>query len=316
MTTLERPQTEFIEAVLDLPIRYIDRSRAYYLALGYDNPYRWAHNGDVPFARLRKPLAQSRVAIVTTGARFDPAAGDQGPGAPYNAGAKFSESYADAISPAPDIRISHVGYDRKHTTAEDMATYFPLAQLTAAAAAGRVGEVSPRFVGVPTLRSQRLTNERDAPRALELLREDHVDAAILVPNCPVCHQTMSLTARHLEAAGIPTVVMGCARDIVESAGVPRLLFSDFPLGNSAGRPNDLESQCDTLGRALDLLESATAPRTTVQSPQRWAADAAWKADFYRLDLTPEQIAHSRAEFDSQKAILAAKLDASPGARQG
>ena len=300
--------------MLDLPIRYVDRSRAYYLTLGYDNPYRWAHNEDVPFVALSKPLRESRVAILTTAARYDPNHGDQGPGAPYNADAKFSETYAEAISPAPDVRISHVGYDRKHTTAEDMGTYFPLAPLQSAAAAGRVGEVNGRFFGVPTLRSQRLTNERDAPRALELLREDSVDAAILVPNCPVCHQTMSLTARHLEAAGVPTVVMGCARDIVESAGVPRFLFSDFPLGNSAGKPNDRESQRDTLARALDLLESATAPRTTVQSPQRWATDASWKRDFYRLDLTPEQIAHSRAEFDAQKSILAAKLDASPGAR--
>ena len=46
---------EPIEAALDLPIRYIDRARAYYLALGYDNPYRWAHNEDVPFAPMRKP---------------------------------------------------------------------------------------------------------------------------------------------------------------------------------------------------------------------------------------------------------------------
>jgi hypothetical protein len=123
----------------------------------------------------------------------------------------------------------------------------------------------------------------------------------------VCHQTVSLTARHLEANSIPTVVMGCARDIVESAGVARFLFSDFPLGNSAGKPGDLESQRGLVAMALDLLETATAPRTTVQSPFRWADDPSWKADFYRLDLTPEQIAKAREEFDSQKAILKGKL---------
>jgi hypothetical protein len=120
-----------IEAVLDLPIRYIDRSRAYYLALGYDNPYRWAHNQDAPFAALSKPLSNSRVALVTTAAPFKPEAGDQGPRAPYNAAAKFTEVYGMAIEPAPDLRISHVGYDRKHTSAEDINTYFPLQRLTA-----------------------------------------------------------------------------------------------------------------------------------------------------------------------------------------
>ena len=126
----------------------------------------------------------------------------------------------------------------------------------------------------------------------------------------MCHQTVSLTARHLEANGIPTVVMGCARDIVESAGVARFLFSDFPLGNSAGKPGAPDTQRGLVAMALDLLESARGPRTTVQSPYRWSDDAAWKDDFYRLDLTPEQIAKARQEFDSQKAVLKAKLDSS------
>ena len=118
---------------------------------------------------------------------------------------------------------------------------------------------------------------------------------------------MSLTARHLEANGIPTVVLGCGRDIVESAGVARFVFSDFPLGNSAGKPFDLESQRGIFAMALDLLDGARAPRTTVQTPYRWAEDAAWKRDFYRLDMTPEQIARAREEMDGQKAVLAAKL---------
>jgi hypothetical protein len=122
---------------------------------------------------------------------------------------------------------------------------------------------------------------------------------------------VSLTARHLEENGIPTVIVGCARDIVEHAGVARFLFSDFPLGNSCGKPGDRESQQGLLAMALDLLETASAPRTTVQSPYRWAEDPSWKDDFYRLDLTPEQIAKAREEFDSQKSVLKAKLDARP-----
>jgi hypothetical protein len=118
---------------------------------------------------------------------------------------------------------------------------------------------------------------------------------------------VSLTARHLEANGIPTVMLGCGRDIVESAGVPRFLFSDFPLGNSCGKPFDLESQRGIMGMALELLESARAPRTTVQTPYRWADDAAWKRDFYKLDMTEEQIAKARSEMDGHKAILANKL---------
>jgi D-proline reductase (dithiol) PrdB len=120
---------------------------------------------------------------------------------------------------------------------------------------------------------------------------------------------VSLVARHLEVHGIPTVIMGCAKDIVEHCGVPRFLFSDFPLGNAAGRPFDVESQALTLELALRVLETAPAARTTVKSPLRWREDTSWKLDFSNLDrMTPEQIAERRREFDEIKAIAKTKRD--------
>jgi hypothetical protein len=114
---------------------------------------------------------------------------------------------------------------------------------------------------------------------------------------------VSLAARHLEENGIPTVVLGCAKDIVEYVGVPRFLFSDFPLGNPTGRPHDPASQAFTLELALRVLESAPAPRTTVQSPLRWSANPDWKLDYSNIErLSAEEIARRRAEFDRQKEI--------------
>ena len=287
----------------DLPILYMARTRDYYRALGYDEPYRWAHFADVPFAPLAKPLSACRIGLVTTAALYDPALGEQGPGAPYNAAAKFHRVYAHPVDGAPDVRIAHVTYDRTHTSAADPNTWFPLAQLKRRAADGAIGSLAPRFYGVPTLRSQRATLEEHAPALFDLARADAIGAAILVPNCPVCHQTLSLVARHLEAAGIPTVLMGCAKDIVEHAGVPRFLFSDFPLGNAAGKPHDPQSQALTVDLALKLLQSATAARTTLQSPQRWAADAAWKRDFCNVDLlSAADRARLRAEHEVHRSI--------------
>ena len=162
--------------------------------------------------------------------------------------------------------------------------------------------MASRFHGVPTQRSQRATLEVDGPEIVPRCKADEVDAAILVANCPVCHQTVSLVARMLEAGGIATVVMGCAKDIVEHVGVPRLLFSDFPLGNAAGRPNDLASQAETFELALRVLEAAPAARTTVQSPLTWSASPDWKLDYCNVErLTPAEIARRRAEFDRGKA---------------
>lgn len=287
----------------DTPVPYMARTREYYQAIGYDTPYRWAHYIDAPFQPLRKPLAQSRMALVTTAAPFDSANGDQGPGAAYNGAAKFYQVYDGDTSRDHDLRISHIAYDRVHTSAEDSGTWFPLPLLRRLATAGRIGEVAPRFLGVPTNRSHRITIDTDAPEILARCRADGVDAAVLVPNCPVCHQTVSLVARHLEANGIPTVVMGCAKDIVEHAAVPRFLFSDFPLGNSAGKPHDPQSQAFTLEMALRVLETASGPQTTVQSPLRWSTDAAWKRDYSNpAQLSAEELARRRREFEAQKQI--------------
>ena len=127
---------------------------------------------------------------------------------------------------------------------------------------------------------------------------------------------MSLVARYLERNGIPTVVMGAAKDIVEHVGVPRFLFSDFPLGNSCGKPHEPDTQRFTLDLALKVcvlphylrghgvlkvLESAIGPRTTVQSPLRWNDDGDWKLDYNNLErMPPEEIAKRRAEFDKVK----------------
>jgi hypothetical protein len=267
----------------DQPIAYMQRTREWYLALGYGNPYVWAHYADVPFHVPGKPLSDATVTLITTAAPFQEGKGPQGPGAPYNAAAKFYEVYSLPTERLPDLRISHVAIDRKHTSMEDSGTWFPLAALRALAQEGRVGRLAPRFHGAPTNRSQKHTLGVDCKEILRRCREDHVDAAILVPNCPVCHQTLSLVARHLEAHGIATVVMGCAKDVVEYCGVPRFLFSDFPLGSAAGKPHDPRSQRRTLELALQLLDSAPAPRTTVQNPQRWSDDPDWKLDYCNVE---------------------------------
>src|SRR5208283_1652100 len=208
----------------DSPIPYMRRTREYYTAIGYTTPYRWAHYLAAPFTPLAKPLDQSKVAIITTAAPYQPGKGDQGPGAPYNGGAKFYTVYSGDTAQDHDLRISHIGYDRSHTTAIDSGTWFPLPALRRAASAGRIGAVAARFHGAPANRSHRVTVETDAPEILARVREDGADAVLIVPNCPVCHQTGALVARHLEAHGIPTVVMGCAKDIVEHAAAPRFLF--------------------------------------------------------------------------------------------
>jgi hypothetical protein len=270
------------------PIAYIARTHAWYGALGYP-PYRYAHFEVVPFAPLGRRLADATVALLTTAAPYRPAFGDQGARAAYNAAAKFYAVYSGDASGSPDLRVSHVAVDRAHLV-DDQACWFPLPALRRATTAGRVGQVAPRFHGVPTNRSQRHT-----------LREDGADAAVLVANCPICHQSMTLVARVLEAAGIATVVVGAAKDVVEHVGAPRFLFSDLPLGSAAGLPGDVASQDLVIEMALGLLEGAVGPRTTLQTPLAWPTPG-WKRDYLNLEgLTADDLARLRAQHEADRA---------------
>lgn len=97
---------------------------------------------------------------------------------------------------------------------------------------------------------------------------------------------MGLVARYLEENGMPTLILGSARDIIDHCGVPRFLFTDFPLGNPCGRPWDREMQREIVAMGLDLLESADAPRSVAQTPFRWAegdADRIWRQGYLHLD---------------------------------
>lgn len=289
----------------DQPISYIQRTRSYYLGLGYNNPYVWAHYIDVPFAAPRKSLDQAVLGLITTAVPYDPRKGDQGSGAAYNAHAKFFEPYAIASDGNPDLRIAHVGIDRKHANMSEMACWFPLEAARSAVRVGRIGKLADRIYGLPTNRSQRHTLEIDAPLILAKCQADEVDVAMLLPNCPICHQSIALLARYLEEAGIPTVIIGAAKDIIEYCGVPRFVFNDFPLGNAAGRPGDPQSQLAIFELALKLLERASGPRITVQSSLRWSADPSWKLDYLNIErLSKEEIMRLRSE--AEEARVAAK----------
>jgi hypothetical protein len=108
---------------------------------------------------------------------------------------------------------------------------------------------------------------------------------------------VSLVARHLESNGIPTVILGAARDIVEHCGVPRFVFTDFPLGSPCGQPFDVEMQGGIVGMALDLLENATEPRTIVEAGIAWPGGEDWKKTVFTVDqpfLSEEAVARWEA----------------------
>jgi len=157
-------------------VSYIDRTREFYLAQGYDKPYRWAHFDEVPFTRLSKPLSDCRTTLVTTASL--PL--EQRPVDGVLRGNK--RVWSGATSPPPDkLYTDDLAWDKGATHTDDRESFLPILRLRELAESGRIGSLAPRFHGVPTDYSQRRTREQDAPEILRRCQEDEVDVALLVP---------------------------------------------------------------------------------------------------------------------------------------
>jgi D-proline reductase (dithiol) PrdB len=147
-------------------ISYIDRSRDYYAAHGYDKPYQWASYPTVPF---HSPVAldKARVGVVTTAFPLD---------------LEFpKKAYCGTSDPVPGAMFTKdLSWDKDATHTDDLGTFLPLKALNALVANGAIGSVSDHFYGVPTEYSKRRTLA-DAERVLTWAREDDVDVMLLVP---------------------------------------------------------------------------------------------------------------------------------------
>ena len=154
-------------------IDYMERTRRYYRALGYERDYRWAHHDDVPFARLRKPLSESRLALIVTANQPGPWSDDNPP--------KRQIWSGESANPPDSLYTHDLAWDTESTHMRDRESHFPIAALRQLVQRDLLGSLAEQFHSVPTLYSQRLTTETNAPEILRRVTAGHADAALLVP---------------------------------------------------------------------------------------------------------------------------------------
>ncbi len=151
-------------------VRYMERTRDYYRALGYEKDYVWAANAEVPFARLAKPLREARIGLVATAHPADKS----------NHDAKgVRHVWSGSMDPLPEVNTDNLAWDRESTHTKDRETFLPIATLNGLVKEGLIGALASRFHGAPTGYSQKKTNETDAPELVRRLKEDRVDAVLL-----------------------------------------------------------------------------------------------------------------------------------------
>jgi D-proline reductase (dithiol) PrdB len=130
-----------------VPIKYMDRTRHYYRALGYTQDYIWATFDDVPFSQPAKPLSEMRVVLITTASPLD-----------FD-GVKRVWS-AHVSPPPPELFTDNVAWDKETTHTNDRASFLPIEAASELASEGLLRGVAARFHGVPTVLA-----ERAAPKA-------------------------------------------------------------------------------------------------------------------------------------------------------
>jgi hypothetical protein len=106
---------------------------------------------------------------------------------------------------------------------------------------------------------------------------------------------VGLTARHLEANGLPTVIIGSAIDIIEHCGVPRFLYTDFPLGNPCGVPYDHGMQLSIINQAIAMFRSASEANTTERTTYIWSEDNSWRDGYSKVDKSNREELAQRGE---------------------
>ena len=154
--------------IFDVP--YMERTRDYYRAQGYDKDYVWAHNTQTPFTPLPKPLSECTVGLIVT-AMPD-----------TEAGRANRLVYSTLSTPIPEsMYTDELSWHKSMTHTDDVGSFLPIKQLMVLVDEGGIGGIAKRFQSVPTEYSQRNTTENDAPEILERCREDNIDIAILVP---------------------------------------------------------------------------------------------------------------------------------------
>ncbi len=87
---------------------------------------------------------------------------------------------------------------------------------------------------------------------------------------------MGLIARHVEAAGIPTLSFSSAWSITRAVNPPRAVYLDYPLGHTTGKPDDAANQDAIMSAALSAMQTMGSAGSMTTLDFTWQADDSWK----------------------------------------
>lgn len=218
--------------------------------------YPWVQNRQAPFRPARRALPMLNLALITSaGAYIDGT--EPFDSSIFGGDTSFREIPIEVE--AEDLRWAGRGYDPA-AVREDMNAQVPVGRLREFEGNGIIGRLNPVYWSlcgfIPNAARFASTT---LPQLVERVRRYEVQAALLVPASRLCHQTMSLVARAVESAGVPTMMLAVDRDAVEQARPPRAAYYAGEFGCVVGKPNWPQYQRRVLDEALRLIEPTDQP---------------------------------------------------------
>ena len=160
---------------------------------------------------------------------------------------------------ARDLRYAAKGYDPK-AVMEDRNVQIPIERLLEYQGNAVIGHLNDVWWSLsPWTPNARMVAEEMAPRLAERLNRYEVQAALLIPASPLCHQTLGIVARGIEMSGIPTMMLAVDTAAVDRVRPPRSAYYKGEFGSVAGTPGWPEYQLRILDEALRWIETFDQP---------------------------------------------------------
>jgi D-proline reductase (dithiol) PrdB len=233
-----------------------------YIKQEWDADFCYAHFEAIPWTPFQKPFDTASVALVTTAGvhlRQDPA---------FAGVDDASYREIPGATPAGALTVSHPYFDSAELE-QDIDAIFPLTRLRELQQQGLIRCVAPQHYSFMGVIPHWGRLERLAEDIARQLRSAGVDVVLLTPGSPICHHSLAIIQRGLEAGGLATISLTIEPEIMKLVKVPRSMVVDFPPGCPVGEPGEHEKQRKVVQEALEYLTTMMQPGTIWRSPFKW-----------------------------------------------
>lgn len=218
--------------------------------------YPWVENIHAPFTPVRRALPMLNLGLVSSAGAYI-----TGTDA-FDTSSKDGDlSYREipVEVEAADMSYSAKGYDPKSVT-EDRNSQIPIDRLLEYQANAVIGSLNSAWWSISShIPNAARVAEELGPQIAERMHRYDIQAALFIPASRLCHQTLGIIARVVEASGIPTMTISVDPGMTDKVRPPRTGYYNGELGAVVGHPDWQQYQRRVLDESLRWIETFDQP---------------------------------------------------------